>query len=706
MGVALLSMSLVVGSLTGCGSQNIDSVDIAAADVDGSNVVAVSSLNAAAQYPDGVEPLDVSDMFSDRDKEIGYDENTAVKISLADGGGSVVSGSSGGVTVSEGAGTSGGADSVADTVTISAEGTYILSGSLSNGQVMIDADGEKVQLVLDGVNVNCDTSAAIYVKNADKVFITLAEGSSNALSTSGEYVAIDDNNIDAVVFSKSNITFNGSGSLMVTGTYAHGIVSKDDLRFTGGTYNVTAASSSISGKDSVRIADGVFVLNAGKDCIHSENEDDEEKGFIYIAGGEFNVTAGSDGLDASSTLQIDGGTFEVSTDDDAFHSDNNLIVNAGTINIATCYEGLEGTTVTVNGGYIDLYATDDGINAAGGKDGSGFGGDFGKGEDEFGGKKFNSSFRRGNDNSSDAADTITPDSANANTTDTDGTELGQMPEMPEGAGQGEAPSIPDGTEPGQMPEMPEGAGQGEAPSIPDGTESGQIPAQPDGGFGSDSSSVIMINGGIIHVNADGDGIDSNGSLVINGGEIYVAGPTSRDDGALDYDGSAQINGGICVALGSNGMAQNFDSDSTQGSIMITLQSSANAGSVVTLKDADGNVLVSYTTVKEYASIVISSPDIKDGETYTVTVESAENSGETISETSVTMDGLIYGSGMDGFGGGRGGFGGGGFGGNRGENDDKSGFGGTQGENDDKSGFGGNRGENGDRGNFGDRQGEM
>jgi hypothetical protein len=154
------------------------------------------------------------------------------------------------------------------------------------------------------------------------------------------------------------------------------------------------------------------------------------------------------------------------------------------------------------------------------------------------------------------------------------------------------------------------------------------------------------------------------------------------------------------------MAQNFDSDSTQGSIMITLQSSANAGSVVTLKDADGNVLVSYTTVKEYASIVISSPDIKDGETYTVTVESAENSGETISETSVTMDGLIYGSGMDGFGGGRGGFGGGGFGGNRGENDDKSGFGGTQGENDDKSGFGGNRGENGDRGNFGDRQGEM
>jgi hypothetical protein len=261
----------------------------------------------------------------------------------------------------------------------------------------------------------------------------------------------------------------------------------------------------------------------------------------------------------------------------------------------------------------------------------------------------------------------------------EGTESGQMPDMPEGTESGQMPDMPEGTEPGQMPDMPEGTElptqSADGAAAGDGTGASGMADMAQGGFGTDGSSVIMINGGIIHVNADGDGIDSNGSLVINGGEIYVAGPTGRDDGALDYDGSAQINGGICVALGSDGMAQNFDSDSTQGSIMISLQTSASAGSVVTLKDADGNILVSYTAVKEYESIVISSPDIKDGETYTVTVESSENGGEILSETTVTMDGLIYGSGgMNGFGGGRGGMGG--FGENRG---DMGGFSGDRGD---------------------------
>lgn len=264
---AILGYSLLTCSICGCTANT------------STQTTEATESSETSEY--AVTYLDSDDMFTDRDKEVGYDEETAVSVTLADGATSCDDNS---VSIED------------DTVTISEEGTYILSGSLSNGQIIIDADeNAKIQLILDNAAINCGTSAAIYVRQADKVFVTLASGSENTLSNTSDFVAIDDNNIDGVIFSKSDLTLNGSGSLTVNAAYGHGIVSKDDLVITSGTYTITAAKHALSGKDSVRIADGVITLDAGTDGIHSENTDKDGKGFIYIAGGDINIEADSDG---------------------------------------------------------------------------------------------------------------------------------------------------------------------------------------------------------------------------------------------------------------------------------------------------------------------------------------------------------------------------------------------------------------------------
>lgn len=525
--------------------------------------------------------VDASEMFTDRDLAGEYTESESSVITLEEGD-----------------------------VIISEEGTYILRGSVENATVIVDADeNAKIQLVLDGVSISNDDGAAIYVRTADKVFITLADGTVNTLENGGSYTAIDDNNIDAVIFSKCDLTINGSGSLNITANAGHGIVSKDDLRVTGGIVTVSAEKHGLSGKDSVRITDADLNITAGKDGIHSENADKEDKGFVYIESGSLNIVAEGDGISAGAYLQIDdgefalttgggsgnktttkdddgdtvstkgikaegqltinggtflidsqddalhtnssmtvnGGEFTIATGDDALHADETTTVNSGIINISTCYEGVEGNDVVISGGYLKLYATDDGLNAAGGNDGSGFGGMFG------------------------------------------------------------------------------------------------------GSFGGSSDSSILISGGEIYINADGDGIDSNGDLTVTGGTIYVSGPESDGDGALDYDGTGQITGGTLVAVGRSGMAMNFGDTSTRGSILISTANCA-AGTEVVLKDADGNVMLSYTAESSFNSVVVSCTGLEQGGTYTVVA------GDEAYE--VTLESLIYGSGMGA------GFGGGGMGGGR------------------------------------------
>ena len=284
------------------------------------------------------------DMFTERDLDVGYDESSAVKINLADDSTTVTVGDDTEADVSETDETkadesetdgtkagdsetdkikadtsetnetkaaSSGVSISGNIITISKEGTYVLSGALSEGQIVVDADSAKVQLVLDNVDITCASSAAIYVKNADKTFITLAEDSENILMNTAEYEAIDDNNIDAVIFSKDDLTLNGKGTLTINSEYGHGIVSKDDLKLVSGTCNITAKNHALSGKDSVRIAAGTYNLTSGKDGIHSENADDDEKGFVYIASGDFTIESIGDGIDASYVVQIDDGDFDI-----------------------------------------------------------------------------------------------------------------------------------------------------------------------------------------------------------------------------------------------------------------------------------------------------------------------------------------------------------------------------------------------------------
>lgn len=317
----------------------------------------ISAAQTSAGLADGATVNGIysyDDMFTERDLDVGYDESSAVKINLADDSTTVTVGDDTETDVSKADETkaddsktdetkagesetdetkadesetdgtkadesvtnetetaSSGVSISGNIITITKEGTYVLSGALSEGQIIVDADSAKVQLVLDNADITCASSAAIYIKNADKTFITLAEGSENILMNTAEYEAIDDNNIDAVIFSKDDLTLNGKGTLTINSEYGHGIVSKDDLKLVGGTCNITAKTHALSGKDSVRIAAGTYNLTSGKDGIHSENADDEEKGFVYIASGDFTIESTGDGIDASYVVQIDDGDFDI-----------------------------------------------------------------------------------------------------------------------------------------------------------------------------------------------------------------------------------------------------------------------------------------------------------------------------------------------------------------------------------------------------------
>ena len=612
------------------------------------------------------DTLSYDDMFTDRDLDVGYEESDSVKISLSDDSTTVSSGSSDNSSTDD---TVDGVTVDGNVITITSGGTYIISGTLTEGQLVVDADDEKVQLVLDNADITCATSAAIYVKSAGKTFITLAEGSENILMNTAEFEAIDDNNIDAVIFSKDDLALNGSGTLTINSENGHGIVSKDDLKITGGTYNITAASHALSGKDSVRIAAGTFNLVSGKDGIHSENADDSSKGYVYIAGGEFTIDSTGDGIDASNIVQIDGGTFDITAGGGVENStkthEDNMMGGPG---------GGKGPQM----GETPSGEAPDG-NAPSEKP---------SGEAPQGDPGNNSSENSGSDNSGSDRETP-PEKPDSNTNQAAGTEQSEsdtsdsdsastkgikadgrlyinggtftINSADDSVHSNSAVTINDGTY--TLTTGDDGVHSGEAVEINGGTitisESYEglegltvtindgdidITSSDDGinaaggteemGFGrmgndrtentSTDEMWMEINGGYIHVLAGGDGIDSNGDITVNGGEVYIDGPSDNGNSAIDYgDRSAcYVNGGTVVAIGSSGMAEDISDDSDQQVMLVKLDSQKEAGEV-TLTDSDGNEIITYTALKAYDCVIISTKDLEAGQTYTLTTSGTQ-----------------------------------------------------------------------------------
>ncbi len=527
------------------GETSADNADTTSESTDSENAMeSASDINFDLELTEST----IDTEFTDREKSGSYKASEAVKITLNKTT-ATVSGS--------------GVKADGSTITITEEGVYIVSGTLEDGQIIVDAsDSDKVQIVLDGVHINCKTNAAIYVREADKVFITLAENSSNTLGGGNEYTQIDDNTVDGVIFSKSNLVCNGTGSLTIEADYKHGIVSKDDLVITGGTYKIAAADNGITAKDQIKILNGSFDIDAANSAVKAKNTDDAELGNIYIAGGIFTIEAEQDGFHATGSIVVDDGTITVNSGDDGFHAELDTVIHGGTILVEKSNEGLEGKRVVVNGGDITINASDDGINAAN------------SGDDGVNAINPGANAVGSGDDDSNAASSNNDSSAAVNSGDdgsisgeADGKEPQQMPPDTENGSDMQPSQDFDPENAPSDGNAPQNFDPGNAPS--DGDAPQKMQGGPGGG--GNSELYIKITGGTLTVSADGDGLDSNGGLLVTGGTTIVYGPTSDGDSALDYDGSAIATGGTLAAIGSAGMTESFSEDSTSPSSPTTVR---------------------------------------------------------------------------------------------------------------------------------------
>ena len=493
------------------------------------------------------------------------------------------------------------------TITIQNAGVYRISGNLTDGQIIIDANKtDFIWLILDNASITNTTGAAIYAKQSDKVTITLAEGSKNSVTDGKTYsYSSNEKTPTACIYSKDDLSINGTGALTVTSNSTNGISTTNDFKLVSGTLNITAAQDGIRGKDSVAIKGGTITIDAKNDGIKSTNDTEDEHGFLYIEDGTFQITAGNDGFQAEKSLWIKDGAFAITTNGGSKNAEkkqemrpgkdfpgqqpsatstpsvtdsanaettestsykgikagNDLYITGGTFIIDSCDDSLHSNaTVTIDQGSFTIQSGDDGIHA-------------------------------------DNQLTIN----NGSIIVTESYEGLESTDIVINDGVIDVTASDDGINAGS------------------GSESSSEPHPPMGGGQTTSTSncSITFNGGTITVSANGDGIDANGSITQTGGSIVVNGPTTGGDGALDYDNTYTMNGGTLIATEISGMSQAPSTDSKQNTIYVNFESTLEAGNKLKLCDSTGNAILSHTTTKVSNGIILSSPSIKQGETYTL-----------------------------------------------------------------------------------------
>lgn len=548
------------------------------------------------------EKLDVDTHYSEQDLSWDTSSETAIDLSNPT--------ATDGVTVEDG------------TLTITKAGTYKLSGEYQ-GQIKVEtADSDAVRLVLDNANITNSSGAALNVVNADEVILYSASGTTNTISDGADYTATGEDDPDAVVYSKADLTIAGEGTLKVNGNHEDGIHTSDGLVIASGTLEVNAANTGIKGKDYVDILGGTINVTAQQDGIKSTNDTDEGQGWTRLSNGTVTVNAGDDGFKASRVVEISGGSLTVKQSD----------------------EGIEAQYINVSGGDVNVTSADDGMNA---------------------------SLKTSNSESTDSS-ANTSDTANQRQNNQQqgslpgGQQNGASNQQQQGTGQppqGQPPAVSGTSQDGTSQNGASGTAQqqnntqnqgnqnmGQPPAMPggnaqDGTSQngttgtgqqgmGQPPqgGMPGGGGGTFEvvDAAINVSGGNITVNAEGDGIDSNGVTTLSGGTLIVNGPSQGGNAALDTNGDLLLNGATVLSGSTADMFEAPSTNSTSGYLKLTNSSGFEQGSTVQVADSSGKVVANYKVTKSNVQLVlVSSSSIVKGQSYTVyTTTSAVDSNAT------------------------------------------------------------------------------
>lgn len=482
-----------------------------------------------------------------------------------------------------------------NTVTINSAGTYSVSGTLSDGQLIVAAgDKDDVYIVLDNANITCSNNAPVNIVSGDKVVLSTAKDSQNNISD-GENYTLDENTDEpnSAIFSKSDLVIMGEGSLNIKGNYNNGITSKDDLIIQSGDIVVEATNHGIKGKDCVVVLDGNIKVTSDGDGIKSTNTEDADRGYVQIEGGNIDITSGEDGIQAETNLIVNDGDLNISTGGGSENSsteegwgdwgparpqDPNMPTDDTTEEESA--KGIKASkNIEINGGKLNLDSSDDSIHSNGtikikAADISAKSGDDGVHADE------TLEISGGDINISKSYEGI------------------EAQEINIGGGNINITASDDGV------------------NVSGGNDGSSLDRKGANLFESDSDAKLTINGGTIVVDASGDGLDSNGTIEMTDGLVVVNGPTNGGNGSLDYGSSFNITGGTLIAAGTSEMLQNPSDTSEQNVISAVLTNQAK-NTLVHIEDEDGNELLTFSPSKEYASIIVSSPDIKDDSTYKV-----------------------------------------------------------------------------------------